>query len=82
MCRLKGDVGDVRSAVSLRMYAVGICVVLGGQKVLSLSRMRALMFGSCCWFFLSRFASGVGVVFGVGLFKEGGEGVEVDEETR
>lgn len=42
---LNGDVGDVRSCSSLSRYGFGIVVVWGGQRVLSLSRIRAFIFG-------------------------------------
>lgn len=51
MFRLNGDVGDVRSCSSLSRYGLGIVVVWGGQRVLSLSRIRAFIFGILfgCW---------------------------------
>lgn len=42
---LKGDVGDVRRAVSFDRIAGGKVVVFGGQRVLSLSRTRAWIVG-------------------------------------
>lgn len=42
----KGDVGDVRRWVSLVRIWGGKVVVLGGQRVLSLSRTRAWMVGT------------------------------------
>lgn len=45
MLILNGDVGDVRSCSSLSRYGFGIVVVWGGQRVLSLSRIRALISG-------------------------------------
>lgn len=37
--------GDVRSCSSLSRYGFGIVVVCGGQRVLSLSRIKAFIFG-------------------------------------
>ena len=42
---LKGEVGEVRRAESLVMIEGGKVVVLGGQRVLSLSRTRARIVG-------------------------------------
>lgn len=45
MSILNGDVGEVRSCSSLSRYGFGIVVVWGGQRVLSLSRIRAFILG-------------------------------------
>lgn len=45
---LNGDVGDVRSERSLSRICGGKVVVLGGQRVLSLSRTRARIVGVGC----------------------------------
>jgi hypothetical protein len=42
---LKGDVGELRRAVSLFRIWGGKVVVFGGQRVLSLSRTRARIVG-------------------------------------
>lgn len=42
---LKGEVGELRSAESLSMIWGGKAVVLGGHRVLSLSRTRARIVG-------------------------------------
>lgn len=48
MERLNGEVGEVRRERSLARIGDGRCVVLGGLRVLSLSRTRARIVGFVC----------------------------------
>jgi hypothetical protein len=61
---LKGEVGEVRSAANLSRICGGKVVVLGGQRVLSLSRTRARIVGD--------FVAAAGAAFSPGLLVVGG----------